>query len=239
MTLVNTFEEPFGDIYPHGVWKQLSIGVNEKINDSVVTLASFKGDERFFACSGTFIDWDGRFQDNGCQIILTSACLVRNPDYPDDEGNKIVDGLRIKVSLPGTKHTKPKQRKGTLIHYSLHYNVALVSVKTSNAVYLPVVRHARGNLCSNKLVVAVGRGFKSGDLMASSGKLAPHWSGPFDFKRLLYSTCRIKKAGIGGPLVDAEGNYIGMNFYDQNVGNPVLFCDDIVDILDRFKKGYV
>ncbi|CAD6259541.1 unnamed protein product [Miscanthus lutarioriparius] len=231
MTLVNTFEEPFGDIYHHGVWKQLSRGVSEKIHHSVVTLASFKGDERFFACSGTFIDWDGKFQYNGCQIILTSACLVRNPDYPYDEGNKIVDGLRIKVSIPGKK-----RRKGTLIHCNLHYNVALVSVKTSSAVSLPVVRHARENLCS-KLVVAVGRCFKSGDLMASSGELAPHWSGPFDFKRLLYSTCRIKKAGIGGPLVDAEGNYIGMNFYDQKVGNPVLFCDDIVDILDRFKKG--
>ncbi|CAN6311069.1 unnamed protein product [Urochloa humidicola] len=28
-----------------------------------------------------------------------------------------------------------------------------------------------------------------------------------------------------------------MNFYDIKVGNPVLLCDDIVDVLDRFKKG--
>jgi len=48
MTLVNTFEEPFGDIYHHGVWKQLSRGVSEKIHHSVVTLASFKGDFALF-----------------------------------------------------------------------------------------------------------------------------------------------------------------------------------------------
>jgi len=45
------------------------------------------------------------------------------------------------------------------------------------------------------------------------------------------------QAGIGGPLVYAKGNYIGMNFYDPKVGDPALFCDDIVDVLDRFKNG--
>jgi hypothetical protein len=78
------------------------------------------------------------------------------------------------------------------MHYSLHYNVALVSVKTSCAISLPVLRHGSENLCF-KLVAAVGRFFKSGDLKASVGKLYPHWSGPFDFQRLLYSTCKIKK----------------------------------------------
>jgi len=49
----------------------------------------------FFSCSGTFIDWHDKFQDNECQTILTSACLIRNPDYPYVGGNKIVDGLRV------------------------------------------------------------------------------------------------------------------------------------------------
>ncbi|CAN6311068.1 unnamed protein product, partial [Urochloa humidicola] len=188
MILVNTFEEPFGDVYRHGVWKQLCKGVPQKIRRSVVSLASFNGDMRFFACSGTFVDWDG-IQDNECQTILTSACLVRNPNYPYDGGNKIVDGLRIQVLLPGMKHQE--HREGTLIHYSLHYNVALVSVKTSCAVSLPVLRDVSD--LHLKLVAALGRCFKSGDLMASIGRPVPHWSGPFDFKRLLYTTCRITK----------------------------------------------
>jgi len=95
--------------------------------------------------------------------------------------------MQIQVLLPGKE-----RREGTLIHYSLHYNVALVSVKTSCAVSLPVLRHGSTNLCL-KLVASVGRCFKSGDLMASIGKLVPQWSGPFDFKKLRYSTCRITK----------------------------------------------
>ncbi|KAF8780999.1 hypothetical protein HU200_000967 [Digitaria exilis] len=43
------------------------------------------------------------------------------------------------------------------------------------------------------------------------------------------------RAGIGGPLVDYDGNFMGMNFYDPKVGTPFLLCDDIVDILDCLK----
>ena len=53
------------------------------------------GDTRYFACCGIFIDWDGKCRDNECQIILTSASLVRNPDYPYDDGDKTVEGLRV------------------------------------------------------------------------------------------------------------------------------------------------
>ena len=95
--------------------------------------------------------------------------------------------MQIQVLLPGKEH-----REGTLINYSLHYNVALVSVKTSCSVSLPVLRHGSTNLCS-KLVAAVGRCFKPGGLMGSIGELVPQWSGPFDFKKLRYSTCRITK----------------------------------------------
>ncbi|KAL6606196.1 hypothetical protein ACP70R_041849 [Stipagrostis hirtigluma subsp. patula] len=227
MTLVNTFEEHFGDVYRSGVWKQLDKGVRRKIRRSVVSLASFSGDSRFFACSGIFIHWDGKCGDNGCHTILTSACLVRNPDYPYDGEAEIVEGLRIKVLLPSKK-----QIEGTLIHYNLHYNVALVGIQKICGVAHAIFKNS---LDRSKLVAAVGRCYKSSDLMASSGKLVP-WSGPFDCKKLRYSTCRITKAGIGGPLVDYDGNFIGMNFYDQKVGTPYLFCDDIVDIMDCFKS---
>jgi len=230
MKLVYTFEEPFGDVYQDGIWKKLGKRFCRKICRSVVSLASFTGDTRYFACSGIFIDWDGKCRDNECQIILTSVSLVRNPDYPYDDGDKIVEGLRIEVRLPSNR-----RREGTLIHYNLQYNVALVSVQEFCAVPLAISKHG-SLICSSKLVAAVGRCFKSNDLMASSGQLVPSWSGQFDCKKLHYSTCRITKAGIGGPLVDYDGNFIGMNFYDPKMGTPFLFCDDIVDILDCFKK---
>ncbi|CAN6217100.1 unnamed protein product, partial [Urochloa humidicola] len=240
MTLAYTFEDYFGDVYHNGVWKdvhyngvwkKLGKRVCQKIRRSVVSLASFTGDTRYFACSGIFIDWDSKCRDNECQIILTSASLVRNPDYPDDDGDKIVEGLRIEV-----RHRSNRgRREGKLMHYNLHYNVALVSVQKFCAVPQAISKHG-SLICSSKLVAAVGRCFKSSDLMASSGQLVPSWSGPFDCKKLRYSTCRITKAGIGGLLVDYDGKFVGMNFYDPKVGTPFLFCDDIVDILDCFKK---
>ncbi|CAN6224896.1 unnamed protein product [Urochloa humidicola] len=229
MTLVYTFEEHFGDVYRAGVWKLLGKRVRRKIHQSVVSLASFNGDTRFFACSGIFIDWGGKCGDNECQTILTSACLVRNPDYPFDGEDEIVEGLRIEVLLPSKK-----RREGTLIHYNLQYNVALVNLQEFSAVSHTIIKHGLVNR-SSKLVAAVGRCFESSELMVSRGKLAPSWSGPFDCEKLCYSTCRITKAGIGGPLVDYDGDFIGMNFYDPKVGTPFLSCGDIVDILDCFK----
>ncbi|KAF8694830.1 hypothetical protein HU200_037927 [Digitaria exilis] len=230
MVLLYNFEDSFGDLYHNGVWKKLGGRVSRKIRQSVVSLASFSGATRIFACSGIFIHWDGRW-DNECQTILTSASLVRNPEYPYDGNDEIIEGLRIEVLLPRKKH-----REGTLIHYNLHYNVALVSVQELCADPQAIFKHGSANW-SSKLVAAVGRCFESSDLMASSGKLVP-WSGPYDFEKLYYSTCRITKAGIGGPLVDYDGNFMCMNFYDPKVGTPFLFCDDIVDILDCLKTRY-
>ncbi|KAK3133486.1 hypothetical protein QOZ80_6AG0537140 [Eleusine coracana subsp. coracana] len=183
----------FGDIYPKGVWSQFHKRVSRRISRNVVSLASFNGNTRFFACTGFFIDWD-ECQDKNVSTILTSATLVRNSD-PSAVESKIFDGLRIEVLLP-----KGKRTGGKLMHYNLHYNVALVC-----------------------------------DLMASRGKLVG-WSGSLDCKILQYSTCKITKAGIGGPLVDIDGNFIGMNFYDPKMGTPALLHDDILRILEGFKE---
>lgn len=64
----------------------------------------------------------------------------------------------------------------------------------------------------NMEVVAVGCNFESGKLMATSGILADK-EGNLDCKELMISTCKVTKAGIGGPLVDFDGNFIDMNFH--------------------------
>ncbi|TVU09433.1 hypothetical protein EJB05_42905, partial [Eragrostis curvula] len=236
--LVNSFKGHFGDAYP-------------------------KGGTRLFACTGFFIDWN-ESQDRNASTILTSASLVGNSDCSVLD-NKIFDGLRvgplnycfilvpsktlleshcinlqIEVLLP-----KGQRVEGTLMHYNLHYNVALVSVKNYTAASPAILK--RKKLPSE--VIAVGRCFESGDLMASRGELVG-WSVSLDCDILQYSTCKITKgislgivcyictmeSGIGGPLVDDDGNYIGMNFYDPKIGNPALFHDDILRILKGFKK---
>ena len=83
---------------------------------------------------------------------------------------------------------KNECKQGKLEHCNLHYNIALVSVEY----------HARRPLNmsfdSDSIddVVAVGRRFKTGTLMAASGCLVP-WSGTLDCEFLARSTCKITK----------------------------------------------
>ena len=102
--------------------------------------------------------------------------------------------MQIQVLLPGKE-----RREGTLIHYSLLYNVALVSVKNYNACPLAICK--RNLIYESSKVVSVGCCFGTGKLMASGGKLVA-WSGSLDCKLLLYSTCKITKviAAVISPL---------------------------------------
>uniref|UniRef100_A0A453LPE0 Uncharacterized protein n=1 Tax=Aegilops tauschii subsp. strangulata TaxID=200361 RepID=A0A453LPE0_AEGTS len=175
LVLVNTFEDTFGDVWGEGVWRELGKNASD-ISRIVVALASFNGEKMFSACTGFFIRW------NGSTTILTSASLVR--DHCDE--SKIVENLTIKVLLPNKL-----VRKGNIEHYSLHYNVALVSVEDCR-----VIRPAKIQLdCIGiSRVAAAGRCFRSGTIMATSGRLVS-WSGRLDCKFILRSTCKISKVG--------------------------------------------
>uniref|UniRef100_A0A0D3GUP2 Uncharacterized protein n=1 Tax=Oryza barthii TaxID=65489 RepID=A0A0D3GUP2_9ORYZ len=52
-----------------------------------------------------------------------------------------------------------------------------------------------------------------------------------DCKNLMVSTCRMSKAGIGGLLIDFDGNFVGMNFYDRKETLDV--SADIMDNQNR------
>lgn len=216
MILVNTFEETFGDTYPEGVWCEFNKKALSNIDRYVVALASFNGEKRYFACTGFFIEW------NGSTTILTSASLVRS----SSDENKIDENLRIEVLLP-----KKRCMKGTLQHYSLHYNVALVSVDCR--VVCPAIVRPQWIFCSK--VAAVGRCFKSGALMAANGDVVS-WTGTLDCTYIVRSSFKITKAGIGGPIVNMDGEVIGMNFYDRRIGTPFMPWTIIDIILKHFEE---
>ncbi|KAL6652900.1 hypothetical protein ACP70R_011825 [Stipagrostis hirtigluma subsp. patula] len=220
MILINTFEEPFGDEYTKGAWSELGRRVSSNIFRNVVALASFNGERRFFACTGFFINFDNEYT-----TIMTSASLIRCLDG----GMKIVEGLRISVLLPNKQH-----REGILRHYSLQHNVALVTIENFRAVRPLVLKPDLLNLSSK--LVAVGRCYQSGVLMAASGIIVDNEETP-ECGLLGYSTCKITKAGIGGPLVDVDGKFIGMNFYGQIEGTPFVPCETLWDIMQFFKTS--
>ncbi|KAF7083828.1 hypothetical protein CFC21_087577 [Triticum aestivum] len=217
MLLVNTFEETFGDTYPEGDWLEFSKKASSNIDRYVVALASFSGEKRHFACSGFFIEW------NGSTVIVTSASLVRS----SSDENKIDENLRIEVLLPR------KQRiKGTLQHYSLHYNVALVSVEGCRVLCPAIIQRLR-YVCSK--IAAVGRCFESGALMAVIAEEVT-WTGTLDCVCVERISRRITKAGTGGPLVNLDGEVVGMDFYDTRIGTPIVMWDHVQCILEHFRE---
>ncbi|KAI4977894.1 uncharacterized protein LOC123402609 isoform X2 [Hordeum vulgare subsp. vulgare] len=215
MLLVNTFEGTFGDTYPEGDWREFSKKGSSNIDRYVVALASFSGEKRHFACSGFFIEW------NGSTIILTSASLVRS----SNDENKIDESLRIEVLLP-----RKRRIKGTLQHYSLHYNIALVSVEDCRVV-CPAIIQRRRYVCSK--IAAVGRCFVSGALMAVITEQVT-WTGTLECVCIERISRRITKAGTGGPLVNLDGEVVGMDFYDTRIGTPIVMWDHVECILDHF-----
>jgi small nuclear ribonucleoprotein (snRNP)-like protein len=141
---------------------------------------------------------------------LTSASLIRN----SGDENNIVENLRvsahysaiacsfkvllkshhlyhfqIEVLLPSST----ERINGTLEHYDLHYNVALVSVKNHYDLRPANTLPSRPKWCSD--VAAVGRCFESSALMAMSGKLISSRSA-LDCLYLVHSSCKITKVII-------------------------------------------
>ncbi|CAL4890199.1 unnamed protein product [Urochloa decumbens] len=245
--LLNRFEGYFGELhawkgyrgiipwtcYTGHVWSRLQKNVLNKISRCVVSLASFNDGIRSFVCTGLLIRLCGR------TVILTSASLVCD----NDKGGIIDDKkLKIEVFLP------PQCRSGTLDVYNLKYNIAIVSVKkafcphcTEN-IFKAEKKSSEEvdegssskNQKSSEKVVAIGR---STDelLMGTIGKVMPtNKDRKLDCDDLKVSTCKINKAAIGGPLINLDGSFVGMNFYDGRGGTPFLPKREIVKVLDCY-----
>uniref|UniRef100_A0A0D3HEN7 Uncharacterized protein n=1 Tax=Oryza barthii TaxID=65489 RepID=A0A0D3HEN7_9ORYZ len=132
--LLNQFEDCFGESlgwreYPYvdpaigcreRVWKHLRKEVVTDISRRVVSLASFNGLVRSFACTGLIINWHGSKALR--PVILTSASLISHNEDKIDSN--------LKVFLPLNQ-----RGSGILEFYSLNYNIAIVSLKKNfNAV---------------------------------------------------------------------------------------------------------
>ncbi|KAM0893843.1 hypothetical protein ACQ4PT_024844 [Festuca glaucescens] len=252
--LASRFEEYFGqfhywDGYPFDIpyryggekliWEQFGKDVMNKISQCVVTIASFNGKIRSFACTGLLI------KGRDCPFVLTSASLVRTGDA---EG-KINETLSIEVFLPPNHSTE-----GILEMYHQNYNIAIFRLKHDlNTAISPQDIFTSQESRNNKSVVAIGRAPKGahGLLMASMGEVKgkynvvtkrknKHLTGPrqgldLDCEELLLSACQIKEAGIGGPLIGLDGSFIGMNFYDESGTTPFL---PRIEILRVLYKGF-
>jgi hypothetical protein len=118
--------------------------------------------------------------------LLQTWELFPNHDVLLLSAQVLLSHLQIEVLLPDNQ-----RGEGILQHCNLRYNVALVSVKGYHALHSANILQCQDQHSRHMSVVAIGRSFKSGILMATSGKLVP-WSGNFG-NSLEYSTCKITK----------------------------------------------
>uniref|UniRef100_A0A0A9DUI0 Uncharacterized protein n=1 Tax=Arundo donax TaxID=35708 RepID=A0A0A9DUI0_ARUDO len=197
----DTFEEEIGSFCDsgQGAWSELSGEVVSNLSESVVSLASFDVNQRIHSvCTGTVIESNPQTVIR----IVTSASLITS----NDDANNIFPNLGIQVHLPNGQDVI-----AWMIDFDLHYNVILVGIS-----YVPGIQEAcldrQLQFESQSKVVAIWRSFNSGKLMATAGTLIDEPSEVFP-ERLMSSTCKISTFGIGGPLVDFNGNFLGVNLY--------------------------
>uniref|UniRef100_J3MNV8 Uncharacterized protein n=1 Tax=Oryza brachyantha TaxID=4533 RepID=J3MNV8_ORYBR len=171
------FEEGFGNLRSsgQGAWSELSKVAVSNLSKSVVSLASFDGATMHCACTGIVI----RNEKFGMSY-LTSASLIRS--FDDD--SKIMPFVAIEVHLPKNQVTY-----GWFTDYDLQYNIVVIETTYYPGLQAINFEHQLQFESHNK-VVAVGRCFKSGKLMATSGMLTDDPSGVY-CKELMISSCEI------------------------------------------------
>uniref|UniRef100_A0ACD5VLW9 Uncharacterized protein n=1 Tax=Avena sativa TaxID=4498 RepID=A0ACD5VLW9_AVESA len=220
----NPFEEEFGSSSDsgQGVWTELSDGVGSNLANTVVSLASFdEGNSVFFACTGTIIKND---PETKITSFLTSLSLVRSTQ--DD--SVIFSDMRIQVRLPGDQ-----VELGWLNFWDLQHNLAIINIPRFHTLQVACLDNQRQFECHSR-VVALGRCFNSGKLMATAGMLTDSPSGDYR-EELAVSTCQITMTGVGGPLINFDGDFIGMNFYAEKE-TPFLPRNKILQLLKEFSE---
>ncbi|XP_062199417.1 uncharacterized protein LOC133901896 [Phragmites australis] len=188
----------------------------------VVGLESFTGDKQLFACSGTIVEF---LNDTG--YVVTSASLVRCSDK-----DVLPDELKINVCLADGEILE-----GFVSNVDFYYNICVIEVPSTfhlpRKSFSPKTEFFNFYEHHSKDVVALGRTCKPWRLMVALGKLIPRRS-KFDCEELSVSSCKVSKRGVGGPLMDFDGNVIGMSFYDKK-GTPFLPSFIVLKCLQHFK----
>ncbi|CAL5098234.1 unnamed protein product [Urochloa decumbens] len=195
-----------------------------QVAPSVVALQSVTAiREDPFYCSGTIFESCRKT----CSIV-TVANLVKN--CPDKD--ELAEGLEINVCLQNHQTCI-----GKLLYHDFYYNVCVVQIESP--VHLPK-QDFNSNIgvinfdesCSRD-VVALGRGKETHTLMVNTGRIVPK-SSDFDCEELLVSTCRISKADVGGPLMNFDGDFVGLNYYHHKE-TPFIPSFIVLKCLQQFK----
>ncbi|XP_050203707.1 putative protease Do-like 14 isoform X2 [Mercurialis annua] len=211
-----------------------------KASASVVSITSYLGENELCHSSGIIIECN----DN-CGIILTSLNLVKCHNIQDF----IVDEITVVVHL--SEHTSIDAK---LIAWDYHYNLAALKILCDTPLEVaslallddsltidpsclctPFQHIESYNLIPGNAVIALARSSaKPFKLMAAPGEFSLN-ACRYDCKELLRATSKISKCGIGGPVININGDVIGICFYHQ-LYTPFLPIKIASIWWDHFKK---
>ncbi|KAM0893853.1 hypothetical protein ACQ4PT_024848 [Festuca glaucescens] len=195
-------EKEFG--FPGSPDKALqALGVTKDItahlSNIVVSLALFEGDKVLFACSGVAVP-----SGMACKLDLTRFVTSRRLVDEFNKNRNLDDKLRIDVCLPNNRH-----RDGFLGLYD--ERIAIVTSCNCEDYVCPVDLDLQAPRPSDGKIIAAARASESGRLMVTTGYLTVDGDA---------SWAQITEAALGGPLIDHDGKFLGVNIHNYNAESP-------------------
>ncbi|KAL5702987.1 hypothetical protein ACHQM5_028135 [Ranunculus cassubicifolius] len=240
---LNTFKEKF-DTY-HKQNRNLDCDTKLsaiKVSATVVGIGCISLDPPFhhFSCSGTIVKstLDDHTTSTYVTTVMTTASLFGSSS----------DKKKFKLEVYTCNGSIFKVKD---FEYDHHYNIAILKFASDSLFSTATLRcvddsytkslrslpHSQSfHLAPGDKVIAIGRYFKQPfDLMAAPGVFSAERCN-LDCQQLLRATSKISKCGTGGPLINMNGQVIGVNFYDEDYTPflPVNIALKCVENLEKF-----
>jgi hypothetical protein len=203
-------------------WSQLSQELASKLSPTIVALASFDDGTMYRQSTGIVIT-----NSEGGTSILTSSDFLANTN------GRLKHSLEITVRLPNRQLLQ-----GVVQHHRLPCRQLLVITTEHSPVLAAACLADTMQVEPLTELFAVRRCYDSSELMGTSGELIESPNG-VENEGFVLSTCGITATGTGGPLVDVDGNIVGINDYHDQEGTPYVQGNKIDECLRVVRIRYV
>lgn len=198
------------------------------------TVKHQNGDKDNFGGSGFFISLDGK--------ILTNNHVVK-----DDEDSKITENDSEKNELKKKYYSywiifEGKKYRAKLLGADKYQDLALLKVENPPEGIIPAKLGNSDNLQVGQKVIVYGNPLDLKNTLTSGRISALHRRTLFDgrVEDSIQTDAAINFGNSGGPLINEQGEVIGINYAITNNSNNLGFAIPInfaVRVLDRLEKG--
>ncbi|XP_011013773.1 PREDICTED: uncharacterized protein LOC105117720 [Populus euphratica] len=192
-----------------------------KVSLSVVCLLSRTGGKNLCRCSGTVVECERKQEIGGgggggefVATILTSANLLRFPAY--SRYTFLAPDITVEVYL-----SKGKPLKGQVLGYDFHYNLAIIQITTDYPLPTAILTD-----------IDVSMPLTPTPLLTDS---KPFGLRPHTVDSSLFKLRGGDKVYIGGPLINCDGEVIGIVFHYDGYAAflPINIASRCMQLLKR------